>query len=68
MRDIERMLLLPVYGHRVDERDASAAVAHRDPLDPADPFRHGEVADTAGGRVKGEGAETAPSLHLVLFG
>ena len=45
MRDIERMLLLPVYGHRVDERDAPAAVAHRDPLDPADPFRHGEVAD-----------------------
>ena len=67
MRDIERMLLLPVYGHRVDERDAPAAVAHRDPLDPADPFRHGEVADTA--LVKGEGAaETAPSLHLVLFG
>ena len=66
MRNIERMLLLPVDGHGVDERDAPA-VAHRDPLDPADPFRHGEVADTAS--VKGEGAtETAPNLHLVPFG
>ena len=64
MRNIERMLLLPVDGHGVDERDVFTG-ADWDPLHPADALCHGEVVEVS---LSDESVtETTSNFHLLFL-